>query len=136
MKKLIFLLLFVSLNTLAVPVDITFTAPETRENGEALLNSEISAYRLYKIENGQEVKQGQDLPHISGSSELAYTVDIDFPNQTDVIELCIRSVDTEGKESEVCSESVAFGYSISSPTAPTNLQVGSSVVTIHIITIN
>ena len=95
MKHIIFLLLLISFNALAAPVQLEWVAPTERQENTALPVEEIGGFRVYH-------NDGRLIQDVTDNS--AISVIIDLPTGL-VYDIVVTTYDTEGRES-IYSEAV------------------------------
>lgn len=105
------------------PSELSWTAPDTREDGTPLAPSEIAEYRVYYAVDEQATKTSTMV--VIGGTATAETVTLTLTPRPDpyVVSFAIATVDTKGVES-VLSEVVSKTFVVNStaaPMPPTNL---------------
>jgi hypothetical protein len=106
------------------PSELSWVAPDTREDGSPLSPDEIKEYRVYYTVNGQT--PGDNYPVVVSGTAQSETVTLELMPRAEpyVVGFAITTVDTDGVES-VRSDVVSKTFNIDrivKPSAPTNLQ--------------
>jgi len=118
--------LMVTLAAQAAPAtsELSWTAPDTREDGTPLAPSEIAEYRVYYMFDGQ--KPGDNYPIVVNGTLGSETVTLELLPRAEpyVVGFAITTVDTDGIES-VRSDTVSKTFNVDStakPSAPTSVE--------------
>jgi hypothetical protein len=117
--------LMVTLAAQAAPAtsELSWTAPDTREDGTPLAPAEIAEYRVYYAVDEQVTTDSTTV--VLGGTEVAGTITLTLIPRPDpyVVRFAVATVDTEGRVSalsEVVSKTFAVN-STASPMPSTNL---------------
>jgi len=105
--------------------ELSWTAPDTREDGTPLLADEIKEYRVYYTIDGQTPGDGSPVVVVNGTLD-SETVTLELLPRVDpyVVSFAVSTVDMDGLES-VRSEAVSKTFNVNStalPSAPTSVQ--------------
>jgi len=106
------------------PSELSWVAPDTREDGSPLSPDEIKEYRVYYTVDGQT--PGDNYPVVVSGTAQSETVTLELMPRAApyVVGFAITTVDTDGVES-VRSDVVSKTFNVDStakPSAPTNIQ--------------
>jgi len=106
------------------PSELSWTAPDTREDGTPLAPSEIAEYRVYYTIDGQT--PGDNYPVVVSGTAQSETVTLELMPRAEpyVVGFAITTVDTDGVES-VRSDVVSKTFNIDrivKPSAPTSVK--------------
>jgi hypothetical protein len=127
LKQLLIMSLLLALSTTAFGAEATsslsWTAPDTREDGTPLAPADIAEYRVYYAVDSQ-VTTSSTTVTLSGTV-TAETVALTLTPRTEpyVVSFAVATVDTEGRVSAL-SEIVSKTFAVNStaaPMPPTNL---------------
>jgi hypothetical protein len=117
--------LMVTLAAQAAPAtsELSWTAPDTREDGTPLMAEEIAEYRVYYAVDDQVTTDSTTVA--IGGSEAAGTITLTLNPRAEpyVVSFAVATVDTDGRVSAI-SEVVSKTFAVNStaaPMPPTNL---------------
>jgi hypothetical protein len=97
--------------------ELSWTAPDTREDGTPLLAEEIAEYRVYYAVDEQVTTNSTTV--MLGGTAVAGTITLTLTPRAEpyVVRFAVATVDTEGRVSAL-SEVVSKTFSVSSTAAP------------------
>jgi len=111
--------LMVTLAAHAAPAtsELSWTAPDAREDGTPLLAEEIAEYRVYYAVDEQVTTDSTTV--VIGGSEVAGTITLTLNPRPEpyVVRFAVATVDTDGRVSAL-SEIVSKKFAVSSTAAP------------------
>lgn len=117
---------FLSAVAQAAPVtaDLSWTAPDAREDGTALDPSEIAEYRIYHAID-DDIDPGSDPIIVTGGNTEVVTIDLVPRAEPYDLVFAVTAVDTEGRESDLSNVAIvtALVQSTAAPAPPTSLRL-------------